>query len=594
MISIKTEFNKTDFNYDRTLYVVDTLPYTEEYIIQPNELSYHTSFNIKLSHLYDNFIFIYSRCFFPNFKIPTTYTGFIGVTGNDLGIYSNTNNSEPFVNAGFPNIDNAKNAVVYKKDSSYYFFMNCLSAISVLRYDGNNNMCQACSRIITTVNPISGELKFQKINNISILDEKYLCVSDEKLDVVYKYDLDSFFAQENIFKSESSPFGNNLFLLESVGGMGERYDSIKFNNPKKIPTYNNLILVEDHGNKIFKLFNSNLDFLSYKTLISLYNTVSSFESLKFKNETQLYGIVNNGYYVFDIDSETYRIGINNFQSLSSILYSGEKILDIEFCKYEKDIIYILTNRGLIKKWEKITGEIIGRKNANEFGTNSEFKWLATSTKTTSSDNIYIYYYNSNANANQILIYEDSLDILSVFENDDFDIYSRNDIMVKRNEWNQSWVYEKSIKKLAKNLEILKSNIYYNIIKKEGDFGSIVDIVKIYNNFVFDGSVINYEKDYSIGINENFQSSVINRELKKIYDIQVETLDFILLDNNLSYYDSIYAYGSGNGIIGFVSRRQLIRFGSKEEIYPFDNNIVNIGGIIPLNDIGGSSEIYIIT
>jgi hypothetical protein len=589
MINIKTEFNKSNFNYDRTFDIVDVLPYNDEYIIQPNELSYYNTFNIKLSYLYDNFLYLYSRCSFPNFKIPTTFTGFIGVTGSNLGIYYDTNESEPFSNSGFSNIDDAKNAVVYKKDNSYYFFMNCLSAISVLRYDDENKLCQACPRIITTVDPISGELKFQKINSVSILEEKYLCVSDEVLDVVYKYDLESFFSQENIFKSQSAPFGNNLFLLDSVGGQGTRYDSIKFESPRKIPTHDNFILVEDHGNKIFKLFNSNFDFLSYTTFISLYNTVSSFESLKFKNEKKLYGIVGNGYYIFDIDLETYKININTFQSLSSILYAGEKILDIEFCKYDSDIIYILTDNGLIKKWENIQGKIIGRKNANEFGENSKFKWFTTSTKTISSDNIYIYYYNSNADANQILIYEDSLDLLSVFENDDFLVYSKDEIKIKKNEWNQAWVYEKSLKKLSKNLEILKSNICYNIIRNEGDFGSIVDIKKIYNNFVFDENETKYELNRFIGVNENFQSSVVNRELKKIHETQIKTLNFISLDNDLDYYDNIYEYGRGNGIIRFVTKRQMTRFGSNIEIYPFSDStltFVTIIDEIPVIEIGG--------
>jgi hypothetical protein len=87
MINIKTEFEKSTFNYDRQFDVLDVLPFEKEYIIQPNELSYYKTFNIKLSYLYDNFLYIYSRCFVPNFVVPTTYTGYIGVTGNSIGIY---------------------------------------------------------------------------------------------------------------------------------------------------------------------------------------------------------------------------------------------------------------------------------------------------------------------------------------------------------------------------------------------------------------------------------------------------------------------------------------------------------------------------
>lgn len=598
MINIKTEFNKSTYNYDRRFDVRDILPFKNEYFIQPNELSYYKSFNIKLSYLYDNFLFLYSRCFIPDFKVPTSYTGFIGVTGTSIGIYQNTDVSEPFSDAGFGNIDNAKNAVVYKSEDSYYFFINSLSAINVLRYNGENNLCQACPNIITTVNPISGELTFQKINDISLFDGKYLCVSDEVLDAVYKYDLESYFSDENIFKSPKSPFGRQLFLLDIIGGEGTRYNSIKFNTPQKIATHNDLILIEDFGNKIFKLYNSDLNFLSYKTFLSLYQTITSFQNIKFKDENTIYGITKDGYYMFDLNLENYQISLNTFKPLSSFLYNGEIVLDVEFCKYDSDIIYILTDKALIKKWE-YSSEIIGRKNAFDFGTNSKFKWMTTSVKNVSSDNIYIYSYNSTVNANQILIYSDQLNPISIFRNDDFNVYSKEEVYVKRDEWNQAWVYEKNLKKIAKNIDILKNNIQYNLIRKEGQYGSIDDIRKIYNQFSFDIESSNYSLDFVIGVNENFQSSVVNRELENVYKLEEDALNFILLDNDLNYYDYIDTIPSSTptptptipptptitptpyvtptptpttytvkGLVRLVNDDQMIRFGDSDPMFPF--------------------------
>jgi hypothetical protein len=598
MINIKTEFAKSNYNYDRRFDVRDILPFKNEYFIQPNELSYYKSFNIKLSYLYDNFLYLYSRCFISDFKVPTSYTGFIGVTGDDIGIYQNTDISEPFADAGFGNIDNAKNAVVVKNDTSYYFFINCVSAINVLRYSGENNFCQACPNIITTVNPVSGELTFQKINDISIFDGKYLCVSDEILDAVYKYDLESYFSNENIYKNSTSPFGNRLFLLDIIGGEGDRYNSIKFNTPQKIATHNDLILVEDYGNKIFKLYNSDLNFLSYKTFLSLYSSITGFQNIKFKDENTIYGITKDGYYVFDLNNENYQINLNTFKPLSSFLYNGEIVLDIEFCNYDKDIIYILTDKALIKKWD-YSEEIIGRKNAFDLGSNSEFKWMTTAVKSASSDNIYIYTYNSTANANQILIYSDELNTISILGNEDFNVYSKEEVYVKKDEWNQAWIYEKNLKKIAKNVDILKNNIQYNLIRKDGNFGSIDDIQKIYNQFSFDTEWSNYTLEFVIGVNENFQSSIINREVKKVYDFQEESLNFVLLDNDLNYYNYIDIPNPSatptpyptptptitptpeptptvtpttytvKGLIRFDSEDQMIRFGDSDQLFPFE-------------------------
>lgn len=599
MNSIKTEFSKSNFNYDRRLNVYDILPFKNEYLIQPNELSYYKAFNMKMSYLYDNFLYLYSRCFVPNFEVPTTYTGFIGVTGTKIGIYQDFTNSSPFSDAGFENLDNAKNATVYKDSDSYYFFINCLSSINVLRYNGETNFCQACPNIVSTVDPISGELKFQKISDISILNDKHLCVSDEQLDIVYKYDLETYFSNDNIYKSPSSPFGRRLFLQDSVGGQGERYNSIKFETPTNMATYGEFILVEDYGNKILKLYDSSLDFLSYKTLLTLYKNITSFQNIKFKDENTFYGITKDGYYVFDLNLENYQITLNSFQSLSSVLYDNEIILDLEFCKYEKDIFYILTDKALIKKWEYRKDEIIGRKNALDFGTGSKFKWFSTATKTTSSDNIYIYTWNSTANAYQILIYEDELDLITVLGNDDFKVYSKDEIFVKKNEWNQAWVYEKNLKKLAKNLDLLKNNIYYNLIRKDGDFGSISDIRKIYNKFIFNLEPLQYKTDFVIGVNENFQSSVINRELDKIYDLEEKALDFVNLDNSLDYYANIDVETplptpsptstpnptpnvtptitptptvtptqGQQGLVTFINSSDIVRFDSNDPLFPF--------------------------
>ena len=536
MNSIKKEFEKTEFKYDRVFGVNYELPNSINYTMEPNELSYYNVFNIKLSKLYDNFLYIYSRSFFPNYEIPTKFTGFIGSSGGNIGIYQNTNFSEPFQNSAYGSVDNAKNAVMYKNNNYYYLFINSVSAISVLRYDDDYSFCQICQNIVTTIDPISGEIKFQKISGIKILEEKYLCVSDEILDVVYKYDLETYFSNENVFKSPFAPFGNKLFLLDSVGGRGGRYDLIKFKKPKNIATRNDLLFVEDYENKIFKLYNSNFDFISYQTFLNLYESVSTFNSFKFKNDNTIYATTSGGYCVFNINPSNYRINFNYFKSLSSILYNDEKILDIDFSNYEKDIIYILTNKGLIKKWEHIENGIIGRKNANKYGQNSEFKWFSTYSRNLSTDNILIYTYNSTASSNQILIFEDEIDLISNLDKDDFPVYSKDEIYVKKNEWNQAWVYEKSFKKLSKNLEILKNRIKYSVAIKKGDFGSIFDIKKIYNVFLInDEKYVNFNAFHAV--NENFQSSVINRSLSSIYQNQKETLDFILLDNTLDY-DSI--------------------------------------------------------
>ena len=78
MTNILTEFEKTDIEFDRSIDTKNVLPHTSlDYYIQPNELSYHKTFNIKISYLFDNLMYIYSRCFIKKFILPNKIKRFI-------------------------------------------------------------------------------------------------------------------------------------------------------------------------------------------------------------------------------------------------------------------------------------------------------------------------------------------------------------------------------------------------------------------------------------------------------------------------------------------------------------------------------------
>lgn len=522
MTSIKTEFEKTDIEFDRSIDTKNVLPYGSTYYqIQPNELSYHKTFNTKISYLFDNLMYIYSRCFIPNFIIPTEFKGFIGVVGGNLGVYQNTGSSNNFSTANYPELDKVKNFITHNSIDKNYLFLNSLTSISILEHNFNNNTVSYKSKI-TLIDPISGEISFKKINNLAT-DGTYLYVSEGNLNIVYKYNLIKYFSNENVYK-------NKMFSEKSVGGEGERYDPIKFKDPKNVSLYDDKILIEDYGNKAIKFFNQDLNFVSYNTLINLYNQLTSFASIKFQNSENIIAVTKNGFY--NLSFQKNNIKSNQFISLSSFLSTNEEIIDINFSNYNKNIIYILTNKSLYKKWNFGTLKIIGKKNASDLGANSEFKSFYTISNTVSSDIFYIYTYNSQAAAHQILIYNDDLDLISALNNPDFTIYSKEDITVKKEEYNQSWIYEKSLRKLAKNYDLLKNNVSYKFTTEYDSNGILKYLGRIYNTEVLNYPKLDYNESCVIGINENFQGEVINREFDKLYD-----LGKVLLDNVLSNYNT---------------------------------------------------------
>jgi hypothetical protein len=492
MTNIRTEFEKSDIDFDRSIDTKNILPYNAlHYQIQPNDLSYYKTFNTKISYLFDNLMYIYSRCFIPNFVVPTSFKSTVNV------------------------FDDIKNFIVYRKNDINYLFVNTLTSIKILEHDFNNETVLYRNEI-TLIDPISGELAFKKINQVAT-DGEFLYVSEGDLNIVYKYNLEKYLSNENVYK-------NKLFLEKSVGGEGGRYDPIKFINPKNISIYNRILLVEDYGNKTLKFFQDDLNFLSYNTLLSLYNDLTSFSSIKFQNSQNIVGVVKKGFYNFSFQNNT--IKSNQFISLSSSLSDDEEIIDINFSNYNKNIIYILTNKNFYKKWNYGSLKIIGKGSESYFGF-SEFKSIYTISDTVSSDIIYI------AGNQDILMYKDSLDLISALNNPFFDIYSKNDILVKREEYNQSWVYGKSLKKLAKNYDLLRNNVSYKFVTEYDSEGVLKYLGRIYNTEVLDYPKLNYDVSHIVGVNENFQATVINREFDKIYDLGKLLLDNVLSDYNIT-------------------------------------------------------------
>jgi hypothetical protein len=522
MTNISTEFKKTNIQFDRSTDVKNELPYDSSYYhIQPNELAYYKTFNTKISYLYDNLMYVYSRCFIPNFAIPSNSEGFIGVNvSQNIGVYSNNSTSYNFASAGYPELDNVKNFIAYSQNGKNYLLFNSLTSISILEHNLNSNSVSHKSKI-TLIDPLSGEIAFQKINQLTTNGD-YLYVSEGSLDIVYKYNLQKYFSNENIYK-------NKLFLEESVGGEGGRYDPIKFDNPNNISYFNNTLLVEDFGNKTVKFFQNDLNFLSYSTIINLYSQLTSFSVIKFQNENNIIGATKNGFYNFKFENN--RIKSNEFVSLSSFLESNEEVIDINFSGYEKNIIYILTNQNIYKKWNFGSLKVIGKKSASDFGANSSFKSFYTISNTISSDLFYVYTNNSQASANQILIYDDNLDLISALNNPEFTIYSREETLVKKQEYDQHWVYNKNLRKLVKNYDLLKNNVSYKFVLEYDANGVPNYIGRIYNTEVLDYPKFDYDTTYVVGVNENFQASVINREFDEIYNFGKDLLDNVLSNVN---------------------------------------------------------------
>lgn len=533
MDNILTEFKKTSLAFDRIVTDDFYLPYNLASIqIQPNELVTASTLNIKLEKIYFNILYLYGLCNICNFEFPTTTTGWIGVTGTrftpsanfKLQFSSNltrANTAVSFLSAGIflRDIDDSYAAVAFQNKFQNNLAIINKTDITLLNFQPNNTPKFILNQ--TLVDPISGSLTFQNITGIAVDNNTTLYVCDSLLNNVYAYDL---------YDSVSDDFtkSGKLFLKNFVGGQGGRYDPLKFNNVGKIAFDGSALVVEDVGNKCFKIFDKNLVWLNTVVTQSLFNSVTAFNAITYSPfYNSFYGVNNKQLYIIKFDN-TYGSLSTTWYDFTSTLGSDENMLDIKFALYEPRIIYIVTNKRLIKKWTTKLDSNIGIYDK----PNLYFlKWLTVLPKDTETDYINLYSASANLSSNKILLFEDTLNLISVLS-DEINIYTLEDILLKDEEYVQSWVFAKCFKKLMYNMQLLVKKIGYRLFQGVDATNTPIFIKKGYNKFVLKYDMPDLNTFIDLGINENFQGAVINRCIERVYNLQLSMLESIINNDSV--------------------------------------------------------------
>ena len=441
----------------------------------------------------------------------------------------NNNTLRPFVSATNAfGVNNSFDAVTFiPKNSDYQSILLVLSNkyITLLGLNLDNQPEEL--GYFNLINPVSGTLFIENLKGGVTDGEKYFYFSDSVYNNIYYFDLEGFYSKKT--------FKNKQYLVETLAGFGGRYDNTKFNNPGQLAFTGKELIVEDTGNQAFKVFDKNLNWLATSTPISVFREVTSFNTMEFNSvQNKLYACSNSKLFVFDLN-QNYTLTLTNKVDLSNLLTAGEKIRKIKFSNYDSEIYFLLTDKKLIKRWTTKDNANIGiYLNTKDF-TGFNFNWLTISPKANSveEDNLFIYCNTPNSSANFIATYEDNYDLITLLKSTDINIYTENDLYINNEEYNASWVYNKSFKKLMYNMVLFNSSIIYRFVQDADQYNTPVLIDRIYNDEFLNMSKIDINKYAIIGINENFQSSTINRCLKLIYDYQQKILTNVVSNNNVT-------------------------------------------------------------
>jgi len=583
MNSIIKEFNKSGLILDKTTQSLTALPY--DYInVKFKSNSYVTSknFNEAIDKLYYNLMYIYRGCKVGSFNLFQTY--FYTISTNKISPnYSGIQNNYEPTTISLEELSASKVGHILPYDivrrGTYLFFasgglMTCLFTsrdINKLIFSTSN------------IDPLSGDIKFRNISDIKSDYYENLYVVDSEYNNIYQYRIDNFISRENIYRER-------LFIKNLIGGQGESKDNNKFFKLKNVAVNKNYVVAQDVGNQSFKIFDKNLNWKSTNVFKKLFDKYEYFDDILLDDANNLICAKSNIIILLKYDNGFFRTYSEN--KITQYLQSDEYIKQLILSPSDKNVIYIVTNLTVKKAWTTNLNYVIGSFNYNS-QSNINVKWMSVSPGGNNNDIVALYSHIGDKE--QLSVSFDSINYSSLFNVEDFNIYTKDEVKLNKDEYVQSWTIIKNLQKIYYNCLIVIQNIKYKFIEKEGiNYPVISD--KLYNtSFLAYSSPIEFEKDFDIGINEIFQAEVINRCIKILVELQSVILIYIINNkNNKKYYSpepeksglpvKKYLYFADESLILIPNPAKLDIF---QEITPGAGILNSLGGA-PYSGIEGIS------
>ena len=547
------------FKFDRVLGEPIELPYKLDDIrIPQNEIAYSGTINEVYSKLQTNVMYIYSLCRMSDNNIPQNYyrigggapTGLLAVSGRMAWFNTDnvtSNQLKPLSTYGISQVDKLVDGRFYKENllanKEIGFFISNTHLVVLTADFANDTLGAYVSTNAVTENSV---FTFQNLNSIAFDKQNFIYVSDNFLNTIYKYNIENLVLEDNII-------GKKILYVDSVGGTGNYLDNDRFNNPCFLNIYNDLLYVIDKNNFCVKVYDLNLN---YKTTIRSkrifqQNNVTAFRPNL--NNNLFYMGFEDKFAVFTPDllppppPEPLFVGDDRqkqlpdvdvsdvtYYTLSSLFTSGERILDFSFSEADKNIFYIVSNKGVYKRFISKPAYHIGRFLLTEQNLFlSAFKFSMIDNYDQDTDRLIIYGINQNAG----IFYEflEDSNYISILTNDDIDLYTYDEIKINPDEYSQDWVFTKANYKLLLNILTVRDRIVKRFAGKYDYNGNLLYFGPLYltDNEV-QKDLFGVSLNYFINVNEVFSNSVFNRSIDKFYSFQTHMLS-VLKDAYLNVY-----------------------------------------------------------
>jgi hypothetical protein len=583
------DYYKSKHFKDRYVFDVLELPNKlEKILIEPNEIVNSGMLNKKMQFLHENLIYTYSKMFMGSTDVPVennTYTLCNLIGTNKFEWF---NRLDPNIKTfGFGYLSSVPELLQYSEFDKIKRFVSipfedktgvsfiAISDTHVIgltsKLDSEGIISDQSILLYTDVIDNFSQETCKSLEDITF-DGRYVYITDSKINgggQVFKYDITTFVKNDPIFEGKR-------FLVEPIGGIGNIDNKNKFKGCTVINASSSELWIYDSGNNVIKIFDTN--FVWRKTL-KLPNTG------KYTVIDIRYRKLNNSFYVLyqnSYDPANLQFGLFEYDSkyklngnyvFEDVLYevTDKKFNRMSISEQDSNVFYVITDNTVYKKFFSRPEKTFAVFERDSLYPEDTFVWTLIDANWDELDDSKIWNYaeffnltvktkdiciNSNSgNKDDVYLLASGLishlrertDYISVLRNENLNYYNYERIKFEKNEYNQSFVFNKEFYKLFSNIIELKNFLKGRFYAEFNNYGDVV-----YKDYIYlideQMNLLNIEMDYNSFVNDNekVEPNVLNRLFTKIYDFQIILLELtgVRLKNiktwvDLEYNSNIY-------------------------------------------------------
>lgn len=524
------------FYSDRDVNDATVMPYNFDDIkIKPNDLVTTSSINGAIGKLYDNLLFIVSQSRVPQSIIPRkkyfnqviTTTSTTSPTMTGLTAFPTTDLATLRTQAAANDITKAICGLVTYQSPGVYsglIMTDDTDRVAMTMFYDNVSGDTTFKSYSTSLDNYTSREMLSAHKIVEFQPDRVMYVLNTKHRVLYKYDMTGLVTDDQSYFDPSTRTAGKL-LLGLVGGAGLIDDDLRFANPETcvVTDTGDLYVVDRHDTTtMVKVFDKNINFVKKisvelpadQTIVDVSYIRDRFFALTqdyiFEYSKQM--VLLNTWYVKNIH------GLDVDEHHKQIVPSQD----------DENVFYVVTNRNVLKKFVSKPDKMIGKFVFTGRGIDVPAMDIAFVSCVEHDRGEYVYVCDR---ASGLLYkFDESIDYQKCV-NDSFEnsFVKLHDIEIKPEEYVNHIVYNKTMTKLFYNHVLVGNSITSKLV---------ADWVDPYKKQYITTRHALPEEIWSknrtaglnnfIGINEVVMSSVINRTLKKIYDMQI----FLLKDIQL--------------------------------------------------------------